>query len=561
MAKQVMVKVRDNMEGKIVMRKVKADIEAKGWELTTDRDKAELYINQSTPKGLSFHTKEDQDVIRVVFDKGQVKYYLPEGVKLGRRFNVMEADQTKVNCVVTPEQDKEAILNLVRFVIEGTTVEVPSILGGTAMWKLAILMSKGYSKLDDNEKAELLEIGIGNEAVAEVMAEEIRKQISFKESKVGPYMRLVEYFHLGDVAFPNIGDNIFKNIIEVARAKKIISTMDVDTANDKQLAYWRRLNEEIDEKRNSMRVTYKESVLGSKAFARFKKKGKGNDGVYSLFIPDNSLKNGEVLIPHYKTVPGSDKDNYPKIGDRVGVIRHPITGILMEVTVVGFTMDGSIKINGLTALAFYGDADGDAISIFWGHFVDNLELHTTDDMKGFCNSANIKVVKHTVKKKQFSLKSFTKNDTTDTEGLNKTGKEQAEAKKITSSQTGFWGSIERQICSTAIITDEQLTMEDLYHKSLLSQLPVQAKNVLDALRNAKDFSAIREDHLIAIELFTRGKGGAAFAKKGIKEMFATTEERAFELAAHSLGQDFTKNFFAKEETKSKDKINTFIQGW
>ena len=338
---------------------------------------------------------------------------------------------------------------------------------------------------------------------------------------------------------PNNSDNVIINLVQ-ARLKALFyqSTKDDKKKRDFSAAYHEKIGNAVKTAKNSLFGTNKGFMTYARAMQR-------QLGVYGLFIYDDSLADGEVLIPNpkhmnlnstksYLKINGEDHEvlflharktilingkyadkarmvyangfysnytvecneeigteikEYPSIGDSILVTRHPITTMLPRLEVTGYTNDCSIRVNSKTALAFYADSDGDSFSISWSRWSDTLKFHGVKEINEFCRIAGIDVDDNVEYKNEFDMSEFVNlvpaTYEENAEKLDKSGLEQAEAKLMTAEETGKWGAVERDLVTTLILNGIKVDMAMIYFKSLLSQVLVQAKNILAKLQSGE----------------------------------------------------------------------------
>ena len=338
----------------------------------------------------------------------------------------------------------------------------------------------------------------------------------------------------------NNSDNIIKNLLTIMYNRALVKNTTAETPRAN--AFKERKKKEADEAVNNTITTVRDSLFGSDAFQMAAKKTEMQMGVYSLFIPDNSMADGEIMIPHPKHVgvntqvlningaeihilhtrkcivisnPDDVDENtlddiikkystgkfqgydvyqgkvalekireYPQIGDMITSTRHPITTLITKAKVVGYTEDGSIRCNVSTALALKADADGDFYSISWSKWSDSLIYAEAVTIQEFLKAAKIKL-DDSVYDNKFDINHFLSlKPESEEEQLrlsSETGLEQAEAKVKTKELTGLFGVIDRDIVQTIIINGFKPTLRLLEEKANVSQMLVQLKNILKDL--------------------------------------------------------------------------------
>ena len=379
---------------------------------------------------------------------------------------------------------------------------------------------------------------------------------------------------------PNNSDNIIINLFNARISDRFygFATTDEKKENTKQ---------RFSEHAGNIIKTARNSVFGTnKGFQTYCKPEQGQFGIYGLFIVDNTLKDGEVVIPNpvhmelncnkrivmvegeeqevvflhnkrvilirgthsaelrklyrkgvfsnYKIYCGAKGDfenikEYPDLGDKVVVTRHPITTLICRLKVAGYSDDCSIRVNAKTALALYGDADGDSFVISWSKWTDSLRLHGVAELREFCKAAQINMDTEEYKN-DFDINDFIcemedDKKTCDLKSSN-SGLEQSRAKIMTKQWTGAWGSVEMALVQSLIISNVNIDIKMLYAKSLLSQTLVQAKNILAQLQSGEGLSdEVKE----TIELFALLKGNTLKAAEPVAALLDIEPKEAVRL--------------------------------
>lgn len=321
----------------------------------------------------------------------------------------------------------------------------------------------------------------------------------------------------GFVYVPNISFSIVSNLVKI---HKCYNFMEISKNAEKIEVFLERARKEA----NELKVTVRNSLVSKNGWKLYSRNNE--NGIYSIFIPDNHLSICEVKIPKptfsniKREVDGTmvallkDKkvllttevkpkvvsfgkslgyrikrvDNlddtlerlnvYPKIGDRVVVTRHPVTTLLIDCTVVGYTTDGSIRINNPMIQILEGDADGDSLSVSWGYPMD-IKFTSKEEVKEYIHIAGI-LTKVSYRDNNYAIDNSIKP--VDTKKQEETAIEQAVAKLVTKSITGAFGITERTLILSCIIHKIKMDLEFVYTKSRISQLSVQAKNILASIK-------------------------------------------------------------------------------
>ena len=403
------------------------------------------------------------------------------------------------------------------------------------------------------------------------------------------------------LVIPNNSDNILANMTQ-ARLKAIFYSNTTDPVKKK------KFSDDYAEKTGNIIKTAKNSLLGTnKGFMTYAKAIQKQLGVYGLFIYDDNLADGEILIPNprhmnltstksklvinnvehevlflhaRKTIiingPYADKamtvyqsgaysdytvecnheldlgiKEYPSIGDEILATRHPITTILGRFKVVGYTDDCSIRVNCKTALAMYADSDGDSLVISWSRWSDKLEFHGVKEIDEFCQVAGIDVDDNVEYESKFDINDFINltpcSDEENAEKLDKSGMEQADAKLMTAEETGRWGAIERDLVLTLMLNGVSVDMLIVYMKSLLSQVLVQAKNILADLQSGKGLSQEVKDTIV---LFSYMVGSPLAAAPAVSKLLNIPESEARNLITELRGDKVVRE--TEEEIISEE---------
>ena len=364
-----------------------------------------------------------------------------------------------------------------------------------------------------------------NDIDVEVLSDEVYKATVIDDSSkliqmvsTAEYI-FTDYFGKG-IFIPFVSYSILSNLL---KAYKFLDIARITSKEDVRANKTKQAIKEIDELKKTIRL----SMFNKNSWKTYGKKELG--GVYGIFIPDNDLKDCQIKVPRprfgnfksivggveiavlkkFKAVLSTAKNEevadharrlgyrllivnnideklkglrlYPKIGDKIVVTRHPITTLLIEAEVVGYTADASIRVNNKMIQALEGDADGDSLSIAWGHpvdlkFVDKMQL----DEYVKIAKINLEIEERdNLYKIDNSIKEIDKAKS------EKTAEEQATAKLVTANMTGSFGVAERTFILSCIVSNMKVDLETVYTRSRMSQLSVQAKNILAELKEGK----------------------------------------------------------------------------
>lgn len=324
----------------------------------------------------------------------------------------------------------------------------------------------------------------------------------------------------GFVYIPNISFSVVSNLVKI---QKYYNFMSITKSTEKIEVFLESARKEA----NELKVTVRNSLVSKNGWKLYSRNNE--NGIYSIFIPDNSIGICEVRIPKptfsnikrevggvmvalikdskvvlttelnpkikafatslgYRVKKVDNLDDtlgrlniYPKIGDRVVVTRHPVTTLLIDCTVVGYTTDGSIRVNNPMIQILEGDADGDSLSVSWG-YPDDVKFSSKDEVKEYIRIAGI-LTKIAYRDNNYNIDNSVKP--VDVKAQEQTAIEQAVAKLVTKSITGAFGIAERTLILSCIIHKIKMDLEFVYTKSRISQLSVQAKNILASIKAGK----------------------------------------------------------------------------
>lgn len=559
-------------------QKVKYDIEAlvlnKGHEVVQneneaslvlryiDKDKVHLYINSIKEGTTLFYLDENNEfkfVQKVSITQGSqeaIGSYFIKGFK----------EPTKVPYPATAIGEDEQLKRIAFYLLGKTSsCSVNNILHGKVILSLVRIMllkdPKGTKSVAEKDNlAKQLEVSLED---LNVIADMVREATSFSDNKLVKLIRSVEYFydHINETILNNVSDSIFVNLIHMYQF--LMYALRKNGATDpKDIEKKNQFLSRYSEEKNAARKTIRESLTGSGAFKKYVREGMEQMGVYTLFIPNNNLGDWEIKVPHPRFL--GNPDSYPKIGTHVINTRHPITTLVPVFKVVGYTEDCSVQVNAKVALALYGDADGDAQSFSWSEWTKGMRWASDKEIADFCNAADIILDDVTGKEFKPAELDYYLNLQPDTEEDCKikssaSGLEQAEAKLVTKQVTGLFGATERDVAQTLIINNKDISMEMLHRKSWLSQIPVQAKNLLADLRSGKELDQLTKETLA---LFTIMQKDRLTAAKSISMLLGTTVEETVDLLADIFGDQTTVKVVdtpqaATVEDELKAMLNNF----
>lgn len=439
-------------------------------EVASVEEADEIFVKYEEGKVVNF---DKPTLYFNVDDKGKIIFINQKENKWIKNISFGNIENTSIKGIDFTQQT----FKFLRFILRGEEFETSEILGWQSIYVLSQLM---FKELSYDFKKLMLSNGFEEEELLEL--QKLVNEVSgYKDNKLSHYLRMFKYIYFRNSSLlPNIGDNIFVNCIslqyndlwsdkKLAKASKDGVKADLENNRSKEFELMGAINK-----------TLKESTVGSSAFKRYF--FGDNRGMYLLFIPDESLSDGEILIPNPTF--NNNVKSYPKIGKKVVATRHPITTLILEMEVKGYTEDGSIRMNSHTALALYGDADGDSQSVCFNP--PRIKYSGVKQLESFRKVAGITVNKTPVKSNQFSVEDFVDVEPTENKDkLYSTSIEQATAKTVTKELTGSFGAVERATILTMLSNNIKITEELLYQKSWLSQIPVQAKNVLESLKKGE----------------------------------------------------------------------------
>lgn len=529
---KVYLSIMKGIEGELARPLLEKLILAKGHELTdvyqtadlvikhVDKDKADIFANRENT--ILFYINE---LGKPVFLKSSKSKMIPKTVKISKSID-MEYKETELSF------DREAVMIFHYLSNKLNSCKINKVMKVETLYLLQEIAGTMTAKSNLVEQKKIKYMKILNLSEEELIKASniIIGVTSYEENKLTRLLRNVKYFHYNKKTIPNIADNIFVNLLTICKFK----TYKSNTSDQSKIE---RFDNAIDKANGAIIKSIKESLTGSTAFKKYAKKSHKQMGVYSLFICDNSLEDDEIMIPHPNNV-GVSRKNYPKIGDYIIDARHPITTVITRVKVKGYTDDCSIRVNSYIALCEYGDADGDAHSISWSSFIDSLKWDEVKEIKAFAKVAGIELENSSFQFTQSMWEELQNAKLpSDEECLEKSsasGLEQAEAKLVTKSVTGTFGAIERDVAQTLIVNKKTPTMEMLHRKSWLSQIPVQAKNLLADLRSGKELDQLTKETL---KLYCEMQERELNAINGIKSLLGLDNKGAIQVINDIYGRE------------------------
>ena len=591
------------------------DLELKGVEVTpyiAEADTIFRYANdhEEVINNLSYNGKDKKDVFVYEQDKytGEINIYNKKDSNNTNYYIRTSYGRKSVACPLDNAGIKQLSTDIMNYII-GRTNELVLVdpFPLNAIYKLIDIYIASGRK---NSNIEELKTKYGiNETEIEMIRNEIHSLVRYgRDGELLNEFRKIKSIWtsitvqngITGLIIPNNSDNIIINLVN-ARMSSIF--FGKATTEEKKNKSRNRYNESI----GNVIATARSSVFGTnKGFQTYCKIDQEQNGIYGLFIVENELADGEVLVPHpanmdlnsarkeinfmgekheviflynrktiiingpeakklraiyrngnysyYKIYINSDKKlnikDYPEIGDDVVVTRHPITTMVLRLKVVGYTNGCSIRVNSKTALALYGDSDGDSFVVSWSKWTDKLKLHGVVELNEFCKAAGIEMDTAEYKN-EFNIDDFLSLEEDDEETCiiksSESGLEQARAKLMTKSSTGEWGAAEMSLVQTAIINGMYFDMDMIYRKSLLSQVLVQAKNILADLQSGNGLSQEVKDTIVLMSYI---KGNTTRASKAVANLLDISNKEAVNLINELKGIDIPKEII--EEVKESD---------
>lgn len=548
---KVYLSIMKGFEGDLIRPLIEKLVLGKGHEITESYDLADLILKHVRREDAELYANREKTTLFYVADDGKPAFLknkaskmVPLSIKVDKTIP-MEYQETGL--------DYGAEAQLIFHYLSGkiTTCKVNRVMQVetlSILYKIANTMTS-RSKFVEKKKIEYMN-AIGLELEDMIKASNlIIGTTQYEQNKFTRLLRKVPYFYYTTEKklLPNISDNVFVNLLSICRFKIYIE-------NVKDESKIPGYEEKIKEDYNSILVTIKESLTGSSAFKKYAKREARQLGVYSLFICDNSLENDEIMIPHPNNV-GVSRKNYPKPGDYILDARHPITTVITKVKVKGYTDDCSIRVNSYIALCEYGDADGDAHSISWSSFTNSLKWDEEKEIVSFTKVAGIELENSSFQFTQAMWNELQQAKLPTVEELliksSTSGLEQAEAKLVTKKVTGIFGAIERDVAQTLICNKKTPTMMMLHRKSWLSQIPVQAKNLLADLRSGKELDMLTKETL---KLYCEMQKAELDARTGIKQLLGLDNKGAINVINDLYGREKVEKLIKENETDVLKKL-------
>lgn len=548
---KIYLSIMKGFEGDLIRPSIEKLVLGKGHEITESYDLADMVLKHVRREDAELYANREKTTLFYVNDLGKPAF-------LKNKASKMVPLSIKVDKTVPMEYqetglDYGAEAQLIFHYLSGklNTCKVNRIMQVetlSILYKIANTMTS-RSKFVEKKKIEYMN-AIGLELEDMIKASNlIIGTTQYEQNKFTRLLRKVPYFYYTTEKklLPNISDNVFVNLLSICRFKIYIE-------NVKDESKIPGYEEKIKEDYNSILVTIKESLTGSSAFKKYAKRESRQLGVYSLFICDNSLENDEIMIPHPNNV-GVSRKNYPKPGDYILDARHPITTVITKVKVKGYTDDCSIRVNSYIALCEYGDADGDAHSISWSDFSNSLKWDEVKEIDSFAKVAGIELENSSFQFTQAMWNELQQAKLPTVEELliksSASGLEQAEAKLVTKKVTGIFGAIERDVAQTLICNKKTPTMMMLHRKSWLSQIPVQAKNLLSDLRSGKELDQLTKETL---KLYCEMQKAEVDARTGIKQLLGLDNKGAINVINDLYGREKVEKLVKEVETDVLKKL-------
>ena len=521
---KVYIKNRDRITSLQAKKTLVKALESKGHEITTNVSEANIvFVEIGKDSTLPIKPVKGQYYYKVV--NGRPLILRTKDSKNGAIKVLQEGKRMAITDKYS-EEDKDTLLKGIVDLIVGRVKEV-NVLDPFPFDVVCSLidatLSYGREMAIEKIKASKFMEKYGlDELSMKALDDEISKIIRIDNSSVILSMlSKTDYIQTdllgGFVYIPNISFSIVSNLVKI---QKYYNFMEISKNAEKIEVFLERARKEA----NELKVTVRNSLVSKNGWKLYSRNNE--NGIYSIFIPDNHLGICEVKIPkptfsnikrevdgtmvaiikdrkillttemkpkvvsfgkslgyRIKRVDNLDDtldilNIYPKIGDRVVVTRHPVTTLLIDCTVVGYTTDGSIRINNPMIQVLEGDADGDSLSVSWGYPMD-IKFTSKEEVKEYIHIAGI-LTKVSYRDNNYNIDNSVKP--VDIKKQTETAIEQAVAKLITKSITGAFGIAERTLILSCIIHKIKMDLEFVYTKSRISQLSVQAKNILASIK-------------------------------------------------------------------------------
>ncbi|MGL5754550.1 MULTISPECIES: hypothetical protein [Bacteria] len=548
--KKTIIELKDGLVGRLAKKEI-AKI-ASQYKLDIVNDDAEVVLKQITSvNALNYYRNVKDNTFLFTADGNGIKFYSPRTTKIGRKFVKGRKEGIRTQSPLTVDEDKANTLAIVDYLLGRTNEITIKNVVCQHTWDILGMLNKG--RLLDMDKAYLIkELGVSEKEI-ETLIQIVVAQTNFDSSALSEVFRKVDTLYMLGKPLPNIGDSLIANLINASSKLRIVNAISKGTnsSQEEKDIKIKGMIEKVQEEFSKAKKTVRMSLQGSKAFGKYAKEGMETKGVYSLYIPDDTLADDEIRIPHPMTAGG--REDYPKSGEVITDVRHPITTITLGFKVVGYTFDGSIRTNTKVCLAYYGDADGDAHATLYGAWMKYLNHGTTEDLDKFANAMGLKVEDSSAGFKiSFDDLIVDPIDLqTNQEKLAEDGLAQGAAKLITKSVTGSFGAKERDLVFNTICNDWDISAKDIHNKSWLSQIPVQSKNILEDLR-AGNMDDMTKN---TIRLFDSMSKDTLTASSSIATLLDMNRDEAFNLLNELKGiQKVTFRGTVKQD-EVKEEIN------
>ncbi|WP_330112488.1 hypothetical protein VSU16_14975 (plasmid) [Cetobacterium somerae] len=550
--KKTIIELKDGLVGRLAKKEIAEIVSQYKLDIVNDKDDAEVVLKQITSvNALNYYRNVKDNTFLFTADGNGIKFYSPRTTKIGRKFVKGRKEGIRTQSPLTVDEDKANTLAIVDYLLGRTNEITIKNVVCQHTWDILGMLNKG--RLLDMDKAYLIkELGVSEKEI-ETLIQIVVAQTSFDSSALSEVFRKVDTLYMLGKPLPNIGDSLIANLINASSKLRIVNAISKGTnsSQEEKDIKIKGMIEKVQEEFSKAKKTVRMSLQGSKAFGKYAKEGMETKGVYSLYIPDDTLADDEIRIPHPMTAGG--REDYPKAGEVITDVRHPITTITLGFKVVGYTFDGSIRTNTKVCLAYYGDADGDAHASIYGAWMKYLTHGTTKELNEFSNAMGLKVEDSSAGFK-ISLDDLIVDPIdlqTNQEKLAEDGLAQGAAKLITKSVTGSFGAKERDLVFNTICNDWDISAKDIHNKSWLSQIPVQAKNILEDLR-AGNMDDMTKN---TIRLFDSMSKDTLTASSSIATLLDMNRDEAFNLLNELKGiQKVTFRGTVKQD-EVKEEIN------
>ena len=192
-----------------------------------------------------------------------------------------------------------------------------------------------------------------------------------------------------------------------------------------------------------------------------------------------------------------------EIGDIVLTLRHPVTRRLLTLKVVGYTLDGTVKVSHKWFRILGADADGDQLVVIpmgdnkkWESFVEKENQNFGFNLNEY-KEEHAKVLSEEAYK-ELTFEEFKADAINNYVG-----------KQMTKELTGRLGAFVKRVLAAYALTGRTLTMEEEEAAYVIQQIAVQGKNVgkrglyendpqvLMAINSGKKFSMSLDIHKLS----------------------------------------------------------------